>query len=279
VVVNNSICRPDGREVYKVSELISAARLLNTKALTFCPISPVIRAEIEAGAATEPNAIRLSETDWTPTFDLDLYFQEPKPTIRPPFRIGRHGRDGTEKWHEDAGLLRQVYPDGADFSVSILGGAKKVLKTLGKLPDNWIVHEFGSIEPHEYLSRLDVFVYFPNSALVEAFGRTIVEAMLAGVPVILPQRFAATFGELPLYCEPGQVADLVRRLALDDMDRIAYLTELQQIVADRYSSRVIAQRLLAHVGLPNLDSMVNSKTELTLASKMYRLEIMKTVGI
>ncbi|MFM9691815.1 hypothetical protein, partial [Streptomyces galilaeus] len=76
------------------------------------------------------------------------------------------------------------------------------------------------IPPHDYLENLDVFVYFPNVNLVEAFGRTIIEAMIAARPCVLPPRFAAVFGDLALYCEPANVATVVRRLAQDDPGRV-----------------------------------------------------------
>src|SRR5690606_14290896 len=123
------------------------------------------------------------------TFDLDLYRADPKPSIEPPYCIGRHGRDGPEKWLSDVERLRQAYPATAEFRVRILGGAKKAQEIMGRLPDNWEVIDFGAIEPRAYLRDLDVFVYFPDDKLAEGFGRTVVEAMIAGVPVVLPPRF------------------------------------------------------------------------------------------
>lgn len=273
-VKNNSSLRPDGSPVYQIADMIEAGTKLSSKNITFCPISPVMREELETYRRESGRDFQLSDIDWTPTFDLALYLQPPKSKMSLPFRVGRHGRDGAEKWFEEAQVLRRIYPEEPDFVIPILGGAKRAEKLLSILPSNWVVHEFGSVEPYQYLSELDAFVYFPNSSLVEAFGRTIVEAMLAGVPVILPRRFEATFGDLPLYCEPLEVADLVRKLAQEDAARIAYLTEVQQIAVKRYSSRVIARRL-AHVGLPGLaEAAVDTDLSLSEKSLHYRRKVM-----
>lgn len=274
-VKNNSSLRPDGSSVYQIADMIKAGTMLRAKNITFCPISPVMREELETYRRESDSDFQLSDMDWTPTFDLALYMQSPKLRMSLPFRIGRHGRDGAEKWFEEAQVLRSIYPDDPDFIVSILGGAKQAENLMNTLPSNWVVHKFGSVEPDQYLSELDAFVYFPNSSLVEAFGRTIVEAMLACVPVILPRRFEATFGDLPLYCEPLEVADLVRKLAQDDVARIAYLTEVQQIAVKRYASQVIARRL-AHVDLPGL-AIAAVATGLSLSAKSlhYRNKVMR----
>lgn len=275
IVKNNSWRRADGRAVYILSKFIEMGKSIPAEQTTFCPISPAMRDELRKYGRKTGKVFTLSNEDWTPTFDLSLYHQQPKPRMVAPFTIGRHGRDGIEKWHEDVKKLRKIYPAQSDFKVSILGGAKQAKVILGKLPKNWNVHDFGSIEPFEYLSNLDVFVYFPNTGLSEAFGRTIVEAMLAGVPVILPRDFSSTFGDLPIYCEPLDVADTVRRLALRDKERVKYLKEVQKIAVERYSSQVIVRRL-SDAGLTQLSSSrSDNNLSLSAESAAYRSEVMQ----
>ncbi|UMA67205.1 glycosyltransferase (plasmid) [Roseivivax marinus] len=245
VVKNNSSHLAEGGAVYDIGAMVTAAGMVQSTHLTFCPISPVMRRELEAFEAEHGISLTLSEADWTPTFDASLYRHEPRLIMVPPFRIGRHGRDGPEKWHEDPTSLQLIYPKKPDFRIEILGGAHKARKILGSLPNNWLVHEFGDYTPSEYLSDLDAFVYFPHTALSEAFGRTIVEAMIAGVPVILPERFSETFGQLPLYCTPEEVEGTVRRLATDSARRISYLREVQEIAIQRYGRSAITTRLKA----------------------------------
>ena len=71
------------------------------------------------------------------------------------------------------------------------------------------------MSPRDFLRQLDVFVYFPHPDWVESFGRVVIEAMAAGVPVILPAHFTSLFNEAALYAEPHEVTSLVDRLMAD----------------------------------------------------------------
>jgi hypothetical protein len=60
-----------------------------------------------------------------------------------------------------------------------------------------------------------VYVYFHHPDWVEAFGRAPCEAMMAGIPTILPKYLEANFGEAGIYCEPHEVLSIVRKLQAD----------------------------------------------------------------
>lgn len=273
VVKNNSCLRATGEPVYDIGEMVQAMHSIDVRRVVFCPISPVMREELETFREASSSSLDISSIDWTPTFDLSLYRQPPKTQMAAPFRIGRHGRDGPEKWYEDPEILRKICPSDPDFVIEILGGANKAEEILGGLPDNWNVQIFGSVEPYEYLASLDAFVYFPSVGLVEGFGRTIVEAMLAGVPVVLPQTFAKTFGDLPIYCEPTDVEQTIRRLAASDTsDRIRYLNEVQEIAVSRFASPVIAERV-KEAGLTGIDVVSFDQKHLSEASRYFRKQI------
>jgi glycosyltransferase involved in cell wall biosynthesis len=242
LVVNNSAFRPDGRAAYDVDRLLDTAEAIGADKVRICPIGPLMRAELLAGRHAARAAELLSPRDWPPTFDIDAYANPPKATLGRPFRIGRHGRDSDEKWIETPALLRAAYPSGPDFEILILGGAHKAKILLGGLPDNWEVLPFGAVPPKAYLAGLDAFVYFPATKLAEAFGRTIAEAMIAGVPCILAPQLRVTFGDLAFYCAPDQVRNVVARLAEDDARRVALLEFVQARVKALYASSSLAGR-------------------------------------
>ncbi|TJZ89607.1 glycosyltransferase [Paracoccus gahaiensis] len=275
IIKNNSHLRSTGEPVYDIDALVQMSKQLKFRNVIFCPISPVMRTELEKYKANSKQDFRIAESDWNPTFALEMYEHSPRAAMIAPFRIGRHGRDGPEKWHEDADTLRKIFPSDPDFKIDILGGAFNAEFILGKLPENWTVRPFGSATPLDYLATLDAFVYFPNTGLVEGFGRTVVEAMLAGIPVILPRSFEGTFGDLPLYCLPADVENIVRRLsASGDTPRMRYLTEVQEIATARFSSAVIRRRM---TGTP-LDFLSNPneknlKFSLSHDSASYRQEM------
>lgn len=268
-VVNNSRVRPNGDSIYDIKDLLDVQGRVLTKHSEICPISSVMREELEAYQNRTGHMVAMSESNWNPTFDLALYAQPPKADMRAPYVIGRHGRDSAEKWLENPDQLLRAYPETADFHISILGGAASAKPILGDLPCNWEVHDFGSMSPYDYLKQLDAFVYFPNSALSEAFGRTIVEAMLAGIPVILPHRFEESFGDLPLYAEAEKVADLVKKLSRHDLRRVQYLKEVQTIATIRFSSQVLARRL-AGTGLADLPQVESTTMQLSNESLSFR---------
>lgn len=271
-VKNNSQRRTNGDPVYDVSELSKALRQLRTGQGFIAPISPVMRAEVRNLDLEKLSGFNLTPVDWTPGFDIESYYHHPKPVMRRPYTIGRHGRDGQEKWLSNSKDLLAAYPEGDEFKISILGGARNAFKNRRYFPDNWDVIDFGVIPPHDYLENLDVFVYFPNVNLVEAFGRTIIEAMIAARPCVLPPRFAAVFGDLALYCEPANVATVVRRLAQDDPGRVRFLTEVQQIATNRYGPEAMVARFKDL--LPGLKDDLAKKQELSAESLRYRAQIM-----
>jgi glycosyltransferase involved in cell wall biosynthesis len=99
------------------------------------------------------------------------------------------------------------------------------------------------MRPTDYLRELDVFVYFPHPDLNEAFGRTILEAMFAGVPCLLPRRFSETFGDLALYCEPADVRGVLSRLAADDAGRLQFVRWVRSQVDDHFETTALLQRI------------------------------------
>lgn len=244
VVKNNSCKRSDGSDAYSMSEMIRAARRLEVNSLTFCPISQAMRTELLEYSTRAEDPLALAQVDWTPTFSSELYYSKPKASMSVPYVVGRHARDGAEKWREKRHELLQAYPPSSDFEVRILGGAAQALNVLGDIPSNWTVYEFGEVGPGEFLAGLDAFVYFPDSGLVEGFGRTIVEAMIAGVPVVVPPTLEESFGDAVLACEPRDVEVVVRRLAQDGEARCRYLEEVQRLALGLYGSDVISQRLV-----------------------------------
>jgi hypothetical protein len=77
------------------------------------------------------------------------------------------------------------------------------------------VLSFDPFGTESFLKSIDVYVYFHHPAWTEAFGRAPCEAMLAGVPTILPKTFEPTFGNAAIYCEHAEVLAMVRKLQND----------------------------------------------------------------
>ena len=129
--------------------------------------------------------------------------------------LGRHGRDHPLKWPRDPAALRAAYCAGRPCEVRFLGGAFHARARLGRWPRNWRDAPFGSRDVRGFLAGLDVFVHHPDPDYIEEFGRAPMEAMAAGVPVILAPELEPTFGPAALYAAPDAVWPLVERLWRD----------------------------------------------------------------
>lgn len=178
----------------------------------WCPIGPLVRQALVAHHAEELGAIHLAEEDWANIIDVDEWDVRGSRSIACPPRIGRHARDDVVKWPSDKDTLLSVYPSSDKYAVRILGGASVPLRMLGDLPQSWTVWKFGELSPKEFLRDLDVFVYYTHPQWIESFGRVIIEAMAAGVPVVLPPEYKVMFGDAALYAPPGEALKLVDEL-------------------------------------------------------------------
>lgn len=240
-VVNNSAWRPNGEAVFDWKRLLKTVASFGFSDSKVYPLGPAIRAESAVHLIEFSHLISLE--DWVPTCDSSHIVFNPRHMMMAPYVVGRHGRDGPEKWHESKKALEGAFPKSSAFKIYILGGAEKAQTTLGHLPDNWVVYPYGAMAVADFLQRLDVFVYFPHSDLNEAFGRTILEAMFAGVPCVLPHRFAETFGNKAFYCDPEDVRGVVDRLAEGDRQRLEFVTEVHRQMVAQHDSLSLLDRV------------------------------------
>ena len=134
--------------------------------------------------------------------------------------------------------------------VRILGGADAATDVLGVTPSGWEIVPFGEMDPAEFLAGLDAFVYFHHPDLIEAFGRTILEALAAGVPAVVPDHFEGVFGDACIYASPGTAIDTVRALLADDEARRSYDVRAAQLLEERFSHDAHRSRLEALIGPP-----------------------------
>lgn len=211
------------------------------------PISDRVRALM----AADPRYPAPAPATWTPLIDADLW------CARPPFWrggtrarpvIGRHGRDHGLKWPAEAAAIRAAYCAGRPAEVRFLGGAAQAIARLGGRPRNWRVLPFGARPARDFLADLDFFLHYPDPDYIEEFGRAPMEAMAAGVPVILPPEFEPTFGAAALYAPPAGVWPLVERLWRDRAAWMARAEAGRAFVRETCDARLFAGRVAALAG-------------------------------
>ena len=177
----------------------------------WAPVGPAVREQLARLDEPPP----LFHLDWHGVLDPGPWRTARTGPLEARPVIGRHSRPDPLKWPDDRASTLAAYPDDPAFIVRILGGGPFLRELLGGYPRNWQVLPFNAMAPDRFLSTVDFFVYFHHSRWVEAFGRTIIEAMVSGAVTILPPHFQTLFGDGAIYAEPRQVRELVRGLHAD----------------------------------------------------------------
>ncbi len=208
-------------------------------AVQWWPISPQIRQQILRVAPDAP----LADGDWHEIIDVADWWVERTEPVGPVPVLGRHGRADAVKWPREAADILAAYPDEPGLKVRVLGGGELAVQKIGRRPASWEVLPFGAMTPRAFLRTIDVFVYFHDADLVEAFGRTILEAMASGVPVVVGEHFRPLFGDAALYCTPAEAPAVVRGLHADRAAYAAAAGRARAFVDERFSHAAHLRRL------------------------------------
>ncbi|MEO1681190.1 MAG: glycosyltransferase family 1 protein [Pseudomonadota bacterium] len=239
LVTHHAPFRADGSLEYDPVAVCRRAWRALGLAPWFAPVSGIIRAQLQSFAPL----IRLTSEDWPNTFDTDAWRRGPPILEGGRITVGRHGRADALKWPATAAEISASLPAGAGVRVRVLGCPEAELTALGVDLSGWEVLAFGAETPQDFLHALDVFVYHYSPNWVEAFGRTVAEAALCGRLCLLDPRLEATFGEIGLYCRPGEVAAVLDRLRTDPSKARARAARGEELARTRYGLASVAARL------------------------------------
>lgn len=246
LIVDHPPFAGDGAPAYPLeSTAANATQMLGGEVL-WAPVGPAVREQFEQVEAPP----LLTESDWYNVLDPAPWRvaragpQDTRPVL------GRHSRPDPLKWPDDAFTTFQVYPDDPAFIVRILGGGPFLRELVGAYPRNWQVRPFNAIEPQHFLGTIDFFINYHHSRWVEAFGRTVLEALASGAVAVLPPTFRPLFGEAALYASPDEVRDLVRSIHADRSEFRRQSALGQALVEERFGPTTHVQRLEALIGKP-----------------------------
>ncbi|MCK0168488.1 glycosyltransferase family 1 protein [Jannaschia sp. S6380] len=239
LVAHHTPFRADGSLEYNPLGALRRARAALGLNAWIAPVSAVVRAQI-AGFAP---LLRQTSEDWPNMFDPADW-----PVLRAPFDggdvvIGRHGRSDPLKFPATGPEIDAALPAGPGLRVRVLGCPAAALAARGAHPDRWEVLSFGAEPVVDFLNSLDIFTYHYHPALLEAFGRTVVEAALCGRPCLLDPRLQATFGDLAQYCTPAEVRNAVARIASDPTAARDRAEEVRRRMATRFGAAGLTDRL------------------------------------
>jgi glycosyltransferase involved in cell wall biosynthesis len=204
----------------------------------WAPVSGICRAQMRSYAPF----IRQTERDWPNSFDVDAWVPSRPKLQSKSLVIGRHGRPHNEKWPQTGRQIELSLPADHNTAVRIMGADRSFLKDKNVDTSNWEILDFNEQPVSSFLDSLDVFCYHHSNDWVEAFGRTIAEAMLMGVRCVLSPKLEATFGPHAHYCEPEQVGAVLDHIRSNlDLEREAAKTAREYCI-NAYSTRNITHR-------------------------------------
>jgi hypothetical protein len=247
LVVHHPATDAEGTPQYDVDLVIALTEALYGP-VTWAPVGPSVRKTLDRLAAPPP----MLATDWVNILDPADWTAPPTPLPLPRHRpvIGRHSRPAPEKWPADRETFLAAYPDSPEITVRLMGYSPALDQIVGPRPANWQVLPFAALPVRDFLHSIDYFVYFHAPVWIEAFGRSILEAMAAGKVCLLPATFEPLFGEAAVYCAPHEVLAHVRRLEADPVARATLADRARDMVADRFGPQVAVTRVAALIGGP-----------------------------
>ncbi|GAB3926835.1 antifreeze protein, type I [Microlunatus endophyticus] len=246
VIVNSTMIAPDGAREFDPARINRLVRQRFGLDPLWAPLSSRIRGQLLAAGGD----LRLIADDWVNVIDARSWHVEHDAPAGDRPVIGRHSRDVAAKWPRERAELLAAYPEDGSVEVRVLGGARSARAVLGsQLPDSWRVWEFGTREPREFLQGIDTYVYYTDPRWIEAFGRNVLEAMAAGVPVVLPPVFETIFADAALYAEPAGIQEVVRSLHRDTNLWLRISEHARATARRRFSRQVHVDRIQALSGL------------------------------
>ena len=236
----------EGTPFYEAERIDRNAAALLGRPVPWAPVGPAVRAQLAGVALAAP----LWPADWHNVLDPAAWTVERRWAASPILTIGRHSRPDLLKWPETRADTLQIYPVAREFRVRVLGTDAAIARFLAPLPANWELIPFGCHDVRDFLAGLDVYLFFHHPRWVEAFGRTLIEAMATALPVLLPEHFRELFGDAARYSEPAGVIPVLYEWLEDPDSRRALGLRAQAAVAERFSFARHVDRVAAIIGAP-----------------------------
>lgn len=231
---------------YNIAAVREVTESLFGESVPWAPVGPKVRAAFHG----LPNAPVLTEKDWLGVIDPVWGGGVRRGLSGGMSVIGRHSRPEAVKWPNTREDFLAAYPDAPDLRVRLMGFGPELEKVVGRVPPNWDVLQFGELPVRQFLSSIDFFSNFHGPDWIEGFGRTIIEAMSAGLVCLLPHDFEPLFGEGAIYCTAQEVANRVRDFNDAPGDYARQSAQAVGVVRELFSPKIAVQRVAMRIGAP-----------------------------
>ena len=196
------------------SAAASSRRLFGRRPL-WAPAGPDGRRLLTAALAEDPLAAGpagdlLTAVDLPGTIDETQWRLDRRgPRADRPV-VGRQCRGGRAEWRR----LRDELPDSARVDVRLLDAEGSADRAFGRLgaPRNWLVYDPSEVSLRSFLYQVDFYLHLPLPESPADPDPDLLAALAAGCVLLLPYRYAATFGDAAVYCTPEEMPETVRLL-------------------------------------------------------------------
>ncbi|MBE1877123.1 glycosyltransferase [Myceligenerans pegani] len=246
VIVNHAPFEPDRTgSTYDIRTVQGTAEAVFGVRPRVAPESGLIRTLLTGLVAPE----NLAASDWSGVTQVEVGASRKSDPARAPV-LGRHSRDHAHKWPASE-TFELVYPTDGSYEIRVLGGADWARKRRGgPLGDSWTVYPYGTKQVRDFLDEIDIWAYFHGAELYESFGMATLEAMAAGLVVILPPYMESTFGDGALYTEPDGARSLYERIWSDEDAYAEQSRRAVDAVRRRFGEEALLARVKTMMGDP-----------------------------
>ena len=222
VVADRAPVRGDGADRrYLPAECTAAARRMFDAEPLWCPQDAGVRASLRAA---EPG-LDMTDADLPTVVDAGAWVADRTAAADVPI-VGTDLCDAAA-WPADAADAVTVHRgfEGGDVRLRLPDRPK----WRSELPAEWLAYAAADLGPRPFLHQLDFYLHFPHPRAAEVFSRPALEAAGLGCVVVLPERFAALYGDAAVYAEPDGAAATVERYR-SDPERYAEQSRLARAV-------------------------------------------------
>ncbi len=214
--------------------------------VAWAPVGPQVRKAF----ARIANCPELTPDDWLNILDPDDFALERSGFLSAKPVVGRHSRPDPQKWPETRERFLRAYPDSDQITVRLMGYGAEQDDVVGQRPPNWQILPFDAAPVRSFLGSIDFFVYFHSDIWVEAFGRSVLEAIASGAVAILPGYFRPLFQDAAVYCTPDQVAQVVQTLHRNPVEYARQSARGVAFVREHFGLDHGAERVRRLIGPP-----------------------------
>jgi hypothetical protein len=154
--------------------------------------------------------------------------------------VGRRCRGGRAEWQR----LREEMPDGARVDVRLLDADGTAARSFGRagVPRSWLVYGATEVSLRSFLYQVDFYLHLPRPDAPADPEPDLLAALASGCVVLLPYRYAATFGDAAVYCEASEVPETVRLLHEDRISLRAQAARGPEFVRRHHGHELYADR-------------------------------------